>query len=581
MKESSPSEAHGPGIVPGWLARLCAPSRVLWLAPVLGFVLTLPSVFSGYMQDDHRSRQSTLERSIFPRRPAWDIFHGPDTDAEVARCRERGIAQANWWTPDTTRSRFFRPLASLLLAFEFRFFGDSPWVMHVNRALLYALIVLVGACLLRRVSTTPIAFGIACLIFAIDDTHAYSSGWISAANTLLACLFGFFALLMHDRWRRDGSVAGLALSLAAFVLALLSSEGGLALMGYLVAYALFLEPDGWKRKVGSLLPTTVIAVGYLAFYAAMGLGIKGSFDYLSPGEDPLLTAFVVLSGTVTGTVSQLVSVMPLGWAFQTGIAATLTAAFLLVGLVVLFRGFLRSSRAVGFFGVGMVLSIVPFTVGMMSDRYLLWAGLGAAGLLGELFVVHPLTSKLQRATAKTLLVTNTIVSLIFFVPTLFWLSMIERGIRAAEQTVTSANTVVLNGHSIATGATAALRCEKGGEWPAHFYLLYEGVDPITVTRTGDRTLLATTPKGWFSSSFFSRGARPKELRFRQGQTFELQLMTATIEELTEDGRPRSVSFSFKEELSAFDWLRWTLNGPRRMQPPALGESIQASPWQRE
>ena len=58
-------------------------------------------------------------------------------------------------------------------------------------------------------------------------------------------------------------------------------------------------------------------------------------------------------------------------------------------------------------------------------------------------------------------------------------------------------------------------------------------------------------------------------------------MTATIAELTEDGRPLSVSFSFKEELSAFDWYRWTLYGPRRMQPPALGESIQASPWQRE
>lgn len=118
---------------------------MLWLAPLLGFVLTLPSVFSGYMQDDHHFRQSSLERSIFPRRPAWDIFHGPDTDAEVAQCRERGIAQANWWTPDTVRSHFFRPLASLLLAFEFRFFGEAPWVMHVNRALLYALIVLMGA----------------------------------------------------------------------------------------------------------------------------------------------------------------------------------------------------------------------------------------------------------------------------------------------------------------------------------------------------------------------------------------------------------------------------------------------------
>jgi hypothetical protein len=571
------SETSGSSINPRWLGRLCRPSRMLWLAPLLGFLLTLPSVFSGYVQDDHVRRQSSLAITVYARRPAWDYFNALASEAEIAQYRERGVAQVTWWTPDTARSHFFRPIASLLHAFEFRFFGNAPWVMHVNRALLYALIVFLCTKLLTRFSSTPAAYGIACLLFAIDDGHAYSSGWISGANTLLTCVFGLIALLMHDHWRREKAKVGLALSLVGFVLSLLSSEGGLALMGYLVAYALFLESGKWKKRIATLAPATFIAVGYLIFYATQHLGVKGSFDYLSPTEDLWQTALIVLGGTVTGTISQILSIPLLAIMLQmTG--GVVVPTVLLAAVIAVFWRFLGSSKTVAFFGAGMVLSIAPFTIGMMGDRYLLWAGLGASGLLGELFAVYTTTAKLQRSTAKTLLVTNTVVSLIFFVPTLFWLALIEDNIRKLETTITSEPTIMLNGHSISDNCAASLRYEKRGQWPEHFYHLYEGMETLTVKRTGERTLLGTTPKGWFATSFVSRGTRPKELYFKQGQTFDLQLMTATIEEVTQDGRPHSVSFSFKKDLSEFAWLQLNLKGPKRIQVPALGEEIRVNPW---
>jgi hypothetical protein len=77
---------------------------------------------------------------------------------------------------------------------------------------------------------------------------------------------------------------------------------------------------------------------------------------------------------------------------------------------------------------------------------------------------------------------------------------------------------------------------------------------------------------------FSRHDRPKELYFKKGQRFELQLMTATIEKVTQDGRPRSVSFAFKKDLSELAWLQLNLNGPKKIQVPAPGEEIQANPW---
>ncbi|MBN2358209.1 MAG: hypothetical protein JXR83_02070 [Deltaproteobacteria bacterium] len=576
-----PAETSAPGAIPRWLVRLSQPGRMAWLAPLIALVLTLPSVLSGYTQDDHVFRQSSLETTIFPRRAAWDYFHWVDSPAEIARFRERGIQQVTWWTPDTARSRFLRPLSSLLHAFEFNCFGDAPWLMHVICALLYAAIVFLGVKLLARFSSTAAAAGIACLLFAVDDAHAYSAGWISSNNTLLTFAFGLFALLMHDRWRREKSVLGLVLSLAGLVFSLLSSEGGLALIGYLAAYALFLDSGSWHKRIATLVPAALVAVGYLIFYFTQGLGIRGSFDWLSPTEDLVQTALVVLSGAATGTIAQVSSIPMLALLLQgAGIWGPIAAALLLAALAALFWRFLRSSRRVGFFAAGMVLSLVPFSVGMMGDRYLLWAGLGGAGLMAELFAVWATTSRLQRVVARALLVTQVHVSAIVFVPTLFWLAAIENNIRKTERMVAAQDTVMLNGSTIADNASAGLRYEKQGQWPEHFYHLYEGMDALTVKRVGERTLLMTPANGWFATSWISRGARPKELVFGQGQVFEMELMTAKIEKMMPDGRPRSVSFAFKKDLSELAWLAMTFDGPSAFQVPAPGEEVVVALWGR-
>lgn len=572
-----PSDVHGSPLAARWLVRLCRPSRVMGLAPTLAFLLTLPSVFSGYVQDDHLLRQHSLDSTVYAKRPAWDYFNGLASQAEIDHYRERGLGQVTWWTPSTARSRFFRPLASLLHALEFRCFGDTPWVMHVNRALLYALIVFLAARLLSRLCATPLAWGIAALLFAVDDVHAYSSGWISGANTLLACAFGLWALLMHDHWRREQSKIGFLLAQVAFLLSLLSSEGGLALMGYLVAYALFLESGGWAKRSASLIPSAVLAVGYGVFYASQHMGVTGSFDYLSPTQDLAQTLFIALKGTVTGAVGQILSLPMLTMVLQMS-GGALIAVALLAALVAIFWRFLRSSKTVGFFALGMLLSLVPFTIGMMGDRYLLWAGLGAAGLLGELFAVTLPRTRVETITAKTLFATNTVVSLVFFIPTLFWLAAIEGNIRKLDQIVGTQDTIVLNGHLLPNACAAALRCERQGQWPAHFYHLYDGLDSVTVKRTGSNTLDLVPVHGWFASSPFSRATKPQELHFKPGQSFNLELMTATIEEATQDGRPSRVSFAFKTDLSRFTWLQFGLGGPRPIEPPPLGQTLTIELW---
>jgi hypothetical protein len=290
-----------------------------------------------------------------------------------------------------------------------------------------------------------------------------------------------------------------------------------------------MESGSWLKRITALIPGTLVAAGYLVFYRIQEFGAKISFGYLSPSDDPLNTIFIVLSNTVLLALSQILSFPPLTVVLTfAGLEGVAIAALLLSIIVFVFRKLIVSSRRVAFFGMGMVLTIIPFTIGLASDRLLLWAGLGAAGLLGELFTVQiAAIGKPQRIFSRTLLVTNTAVSLICFIPLALFFINFESGAKTLEKKITSENTVILNNSGAFSSLwSPAIRYEKRGVWPEHCYSLYDGMDTLTIKRTGERTLLASTPKGWFAS-YLERSTRPKQLYFKQGDTINLQLMTAT------------------------------------------------------
>jgi hypothetical protein len=560
-------------VLPQWLITFSQPSRMLRLAPFLGFLLTAPSFFTGYFADDHFYRQHSIDKTIFNQRPVWDYFNFVSTDAETARFRERGILP--WWTPDAFRLHFFRPITSVVHAFLFNSFGEAPWILHIGLALLYALLIFLCAKLLTRFSSNPVALGIGTLLFAIDDSHAYSAGWISAYNTMLGCIVGLSAILLYDRWRRIKSALGLALFVLAFFVALLCSEGAMGLMGYVVAYAIFIERGAWYKKLAVLVPGISIAVGYALFYSLRHLGVKASGAFLSPTDDLWGSVLGVLSNTIMLVPSQLLSFPPLAMMLQmAGPKGLVVAGVLLCVIIFIFRHFFFSNRIVAFFGVGMVLSVVPYALGGAQDRYLIWAGLGACGLLGELFALPVATlGTLQRISARILLFSNTVISLVFFIPFLLFYSMFELSAPAFEKNVSTRNTVVLNGPlEVYFMYPPARRCANGDEWPQHFYYLYAGFDTVTIKRTGERALLAEISHGMFAKQG-ERLSRSKQFPFKQGDSVNLQLMTVVIEKVTPDGRPLKVSFMFKNDLTNFVWLRWTKKGPMKCAAPVMGEEL--------
>jgi hypothetical protein len=238
----------------------------------------------------------------------------------------------------------------------------------------------------------------------------------------------------------------------------------------------------------------------------------------------------------------------------------------------LFRKLLVANRTLAFFGTGMVLSIVPFALGPLQDRLLLWSGLGAAGMLGELFAVpRSGFSKLQRGVTRMFLFTNLVVSLAFYVPTLFIYQLLEKPSQLLANAIPAQDTVMFSGPwDIFSWYPPAIAAEKGRTWPEHFYVFYTGPEAMTVRRTGERTFRATVEQGWFMSPETERFTRSSQLPFKAGDRVELELMTVMVEKVTGDGRPLSVLFTFHVDPSAFAWMQWSRDGPIACPVPAIG-----------
>src|SRR5262249_11523064 len=157
----------------------------------------------------------------------------------IAEKRQTG--EFAWWSSPDLAIRFLRPLASLTHFVEFSLWPSAVWAMHLTNVLVYALLVVVAAFAYRELAWPGAIAGLAGLMFAADEGHASSVGWISSRNTLLAALFALLALLLHVRGRAHGRPGLVIASALCTALALLSAEFGLFVFAYLGAYALVLD----------------------------------------------------------------------------------------------------------------------------------------------------------------------------------------------------------------------------------------------------------------------------------------------------------------------------------------------------
>ncbi len=190
------------------------------------------------------------------------------------------------WTH--TGNGFFRPLISLSLFLDYRFYGLNPFGFHLTNVVLHALnavLVSIVATLTyplyqKRVASRIISIFVG-LAFLVFPSHTEAVSWISGRTDVIATFFCLVSLVAYLVYDRHGRFFYLGLSLLAFLGALLSKESVITFPFVLIGYVLSkkvieskIQP-GFSKARWMLLYFFVLGIYFLARYISIGSFIGG------------------------------------------------------------------------------------------------------------------------------------------------------------------------------------------------------------------------------------------------------------------------------------------------------------------
>jgi hypothetical protein len=547
-----------------WFGEPRGPLRIA----VLAWVLSLPALFLGFQADDYMLALGRAQGA-----PPLELF--TLTGERLAAQREIGFS--SWWASPRFTVAFLRPLTYLNHWIEFGLFPNTPTAMLLVNTFLYAAIAGMAALLYRNLAPGASIAALASVMFALDDAHANSVGWIAGRNTLLAAAFSLAALLAHveARERRSAWLQGISALCVAF--ALLSGEAGTWSVALLVAYALVFDERPTKQRLFSLgAPLTVAAI-WAVFYLATGpYGVPGAgwyrelshpIDAVAQGVFDLPIWTATLFGPSLGNVSLLL---------REGIARWIATPLALVALVWISPG-LNTSKSCRFFALAALLCLLPLLLTIPQERTTIGPSFGAFGCIA-CFVLDPssLTTRFRRVGRQFFVGAHVWFSLAQYPLALGTFAPVENGVqallrampRAQHIVVLNAPTEILNSYALNVLSLPQNRARL----PESSRVLYAGGADLSVTRPDPQTLDVRVDRGWAYVPMEHIFTAAREMP-RRGERREFRGLAATVLETTADGRPRLVRFSFSSVLEDPQraWLKWRGRGPVGWTPPAIGQ----------
>ncbi len=576
------------------LQHLAAP-RADAIVIVLATLLLLPSLTTGYAVDDHLHRivmrDDTLIAGFTPSK--LDLFEFASGDpADMQQLMDRGVFP--WTTDPTLRLRFMRPLSALTHVVDDALWPEIPALAHAQNLAWFALLLVVVARLYRRVQVEPWVAGLALLLYALDDAHAPTVGWIANRQAIIAAVFGFAAVLAH---RSRGTAAGMRVAAPLLLaLSLLAGESGVASVGYLVAYAMTLDrqPDRWR----ALIPHGVVVLAWGVAYVALHYGAKGSGLYVEPLADPLGFAEAAVAHLPVLVVGQFAGIWSELYAALTGTAATLFVVGCIVyGLLLLdvLKVTLKVSPEARFWALGMFLSLVPICGTIPADRLLIFVGVGAMGLVA-CFIRSPEATPGEVSKARVrrvsvtlwlygLVLTHAVIAPLVLPIRSMTMKTVGDSMRRADDSVPTVDiedkTVIAINPPADTylAFVPIMRASMGRPAPRHVRWLAVGQTDVVVTRESPDSL-RVTPAGGYMAMASEQLVRDPDNRFVIGQRVALAGVTVEVVALTDDGRPASTRWTFDRPLEdpSFVWLQWSDEpiGFAPYSPPALGTTMTVS-----
>ena len=571
------------------LARPFAP----WLIIGLGLVLSSPSLFTGLCADDYIHELMMREHpgiAGFAFRP-FDLFAFANGDPVRAhKLIDEGVFP--WWTDPGVVLAFFRPITSATHYLDHLLWPHQPVLMHVQSLAWLGLLLGVVGAIYRRFMRSAWTAGLALLLYAVDDARATTVAWLANRNALIALTLALPSLLAYDKWRRDGVRAGAFLGPLALAAGLFAGEAALAVVAYLLAYAIFLDEGSVRERLLRLWPYAAVLVVWRALYVHLGYGSIGSGIYFDPGRDPLgfLEAAaarlpVLLVGQFALPPADLWDLYPL--IFPPGRWAVMLVAAGVIGvLAALVVPLWRRDPVIRFWTAGCLLATLLMCTTFPHDRLLTGLGMGAMALVAEILVrtvegEHPQRGRWVSVAAGALAFVHLVLAPLLSPYRARAMNDVNRMLGRANQSVPSdvsitTKSVVLVNPPLDpfAGYFLMYRVAAGEHRPKHLRWLTTGVTDVRIERVDERTL-RIRPGAGFLSSTSQMMLRSLTHPMRLGERITLSGMTIEVSDLAPDGRPLEIVVRFAHQLEdpSLEWLKWDEHGYVPFQLPAVGETV--------
>jgi hypothetical protein len=612
----------------GQVARPIMASRY-WIVIVLivAILLYTPFLFAGFFQDDYGFRlefsPEAFERLNVPEDVPQEVFqNGPlnlygfssGGSTRFSLTQDKGFAP--WWASDEIETNFFRPLSSLTLAFDYSLWPHTPLLMHLHSLLWFYLLIVLAYRLYRSVSGSAVVAGISILLLAVDDVFTGPAGWISNRHAVIAMVFSVLCVWLYHQGVSKQKWPYVAGACGVYVLALLASEMGLVTCAYLFAYVLVLDRDKWAGRVKRIAPFVLITVAWRLAYTGLGYGATGTLLYIDPILNPvdfitqLLTRFPVLLFSAVGlpVVEAILAFSPQG-------AAVFAAGCLIPLGLMAWATYpaLRTHRASAFWGIGLLVAVIPLVSGIPQNRNLGLVSLGVMGLAGQLIIDVATAKKTGALTAfqRVLLKMATSLLLILYLvvsPMVVISNPASTRTMAEDQAqvadfgsdpeLSQQHLYVINPPGTMIYVAGMLqRLFTDEPFPASINYLSSGFTPVHIERVDARTIVVT-PEGGYTplpgpivddatgvvthvhlenvyralDENFYNPRNPMQV----GQVVALSEVTVEVTEMTGDGRIAQAAFTFAYPLEddRYVWLLWDEDTStyERVQMPPVGES---------
>lgn len=568
-----------------------SPLRIAGLA----VLLLLPCVASGLALDDYvlaLKSQPVTRMPALPSQPL-ELFTFTTGDPAQNALLMDEAALLPWWSEPRHLNAFFRPSAALTHLLDFRAWPGLPALMHLHSIAWYALLLFVLARVYRTLEpAAPLLCGLALLLYAIDDAHGATVGWIANRNALVSAVLALPALAAHhravvDRGPRALAPLWLALGLGA-------GESAFCVLGYLVAYALCLDQRSRRQRLLSLVPFVLLFVAHRALYHVLGLGSFGSAAYHEPLREPLAFAQTLAFNLPVLLSAQLF--LPLADVGFWGDSALRVPLWIVSILSLLLCGYFaaglwRRERMVRFWSTGMLLAAATVSASLPGERLLLAVGIGAAPLIARVLLDAQFLSGTalphgpRRGFISALVILHLVVApLLMPVRACAYQVLaaasarLDRGLSEAPS-IAEKTVVVLNAPvNILLSYLQIARVWRGAPRPAHLYWLSTASSDTEVTRSAPNELLVRQKQGFLF--------RPEDTHYRadlhslgSDTVIERKGMQVQIAESMPDGRPASVRFRFQAPLEAarYDFRVYANGELVPWQPVAVGQSLSLPP----